>query len=64
MIYGSNRIKVWRRADTCALVSIQIKFVKNMMSMYHVICYTLVFQLYFLELKILILEFEMIDAKI
>jgi hypothetical protein len=28
-----------------------------------VICYTLVFQLYFLELKIKIPEFELTDAK-
>ena len=64
MIYKSNRIEVWRKADTCALVPIKTKFVKTTMGTYHVICYTLVFQLYFLELKIKILEFELIDAKI
>ena len=46
------------------LFSTEIKIVETTVTVYHVIWYTLLFSLVFLELKIKILEYEMSNAKI
>jgi hypothetical protein len=61
-VHKSNRRKLRRSPDPYASISKEIIFATITVRLYDMICWTLLFSLYFLEQKINFLEFKMSNA--